>query len=499
MASAQPPMLAKGMWKELWESRAWRLFPLILLYVGTERLHLTHIPTALTFLVPHLPTLLTNDFASRRAGRQLHCEDYVVAEAPTACRDAHSEVVAWSSGASFLSNTVISLFMIPMVGHWSDLYGRRPFMAAPQLASLGSLGVVLLHLRIGLPLYWYYVVQVCMSGFSALAVNLAFLADTLSPVNRPPAFGLVLAVFSAAVILGPTLGSHLGADLAVKAAMVVVLLCSISTLTLLPESLPKEARGRPPTSPHARQPLPAWRAVTILTRSRLFITLTLCMMLMGMTAEGIQDLLVQYLQLKLGFGVQDQAHLFVVLGVGGLLVQGLLLRPLLSLAGDKSVLMLGLTASLVQQLALAVAGTKTQALAAVGLGAIGSVTFPVISSLKANNARRDEQGAVQGALMGARAVASGFGPIVFSLLFAAFTRSDSPLPYFPGAPFLLAAALTLGAAGAALSMPIPWMVTAAKAEEGVAMPDPPGEVIWDREGPEDLEHAMLPVEARPLL
>lgn len=105
----------------------------------------------------------------------------------------------------------------------------------------------------------------------------------------------------------------------------------------------------------------------------------------------------------------------------------------------------------------------------------------------------------QGALMGARAVASGFGPIVFSLLFAAFTRSDSPLPYFPGAPFLLAAALTLGAVGAALSMPIPWMVTAAKAGEGVAMPDPPEEGIWDREGPEDLEHAMLPVEARPLL
>lgn len=63
----------------------------------------------------------------------------------------------------------------------------------------------------------------------------------------------------------------------------------------------------------------------------------------------------------------------MVLGVGGLLVQGLLLRPLLSLAGDKSVLMLGLTASLVQQLALAVAGTKTQALAAVGLGAIGEL------------------------------------------------------------------------------------------------------------------------------
>lgn len=39
---------------------------------------------------------------------------------------------------------------------------------------------------------------------------------------------------------------------------------------------------------------------------------------------------------------------------------------------------------------------------------------------------------LQGALYGARALASGCGPLVFAWLFKAFTSSQSELPYFPG-------------------------------------------------------------------
>lgn len=47
------------------------------------------------------------------------------------------------------------------------------------------------------------------------------------------------------------------------------------------------------------------RAARILLRSPLFKRLTLCMMLTGVVSEGLQDLLVQYLKLKIGFGVAD--------------------------------------------------------------------------------------------------------------------------------------------------------------------------------------------------
>ena len=49
------------------------------------------------------------------------------------------------------------------------------------------------------------------------------------------------------------------------------------------------------------------RALRILLRSPLFKRLTLCMMLSGVVLEGLQDLLVQFLQLRFhgDFGVRD--------------------------------------------------------------------------------------------------------------------------------------------------------------------------------------------------
>ena len=64
-------------------------------------------------------------------------------------------------------------------------------------------------------------------------------------------------------------------------------------------------------------------------------------------------------------------------------------------------------------------------------------------SIKSRNAAESEQGAVQGALFGAQAIATGIGPVFFATLFSEFTRSDRPrfVPLLPGAPFMLGSAL----------------------------------------------------------
>jgi hypothetical protein len=74
-----------------------------------------------------------------------------------------------------------------------------------------------------------------------------------------------------------------------------------------------------------------WRALAILRRSPLFRRLTLVLMLSAVVSESSQDLLVQYLQLKLGFGAADISHLYVIFGGGVLLVQGALFQPILGL------------------------------------------------------------------------------------------------------------------------------------------------------------------------
>ena len=51
----------------------------------------------------------------------------------------------------------------------------------------------------------------------------------------------------------------------------------------------------------------------------------------------------------------------------------------------------GLCASFTNEVALALAPSKAWAFAAIGVGSIGSVAFPAISSIKANNVRDSEQ------------------------------------------------------------------------------------------------------------
>jgi len=46
-------------------------------------------------------------------------------------------------------------------------------------------------------------------------------------------------------------------------------------------------------------------AIKILQRNSLFIRLTLILMLGAVVGEGLQDILIQYLQLKMGFRAND--------------------------------------------------------------------------------------------------------------------------------------------------------------------------------------------------
>lgn len=196
-----------------------------------------------------------------------------------------------------------------------------------------------------------------------------------------------------------------------------------------------------------------WRSLAILKRNPLFVRLTVILMLSAVVSEGLQDLLIQYLQLKLGFQPRDNGQLFVVLGAGSLIVQSLLLRPLLALLGEARLLLLGVVLSSIQQMILAIARNKTDALLAVGIGSFVTVTFPTISSIKANSAADHEQGTVQGALAGARSLASGMGPLAFAALFAAFTKTESSLTYFPGAPFVLGAVLMVATSFVTAQLP----------------------------------------------
>jgi MFS family permease len=117
---------------------------------------------------------------------------------------------------------------------------------------------------------------------------------------------------------------------------------------------------------------------------------------------------------------------------------------------QKTILVIAMCASTVEMSLLAAAPylSATAAYAAVSVGALGSMAFPVISALKSVNSNESEQGKVQGALFGARALAQGLGPLLFSWLFKYYTRAPRN---FPSAPLVgLTLLMALGTAVAAL-------------------------------------------------
>jgi len=191
----------------------------------------------------------------------------------------------------------------------------------------------------------------------------------------------------------------------------------------------------------------------VVTRSRLFATLTVVMMLVGVVQEGMQDLIMQYLQIKVGFGKADNAAVLMIVGVGGLVSQILLLRPLMHRLGEKWVLVLALGCQGAQQLLLAMSSNKFDVWTALVVGVFGFMSFPTLSSIESKCAAEHEQGTVQGALFGSKSLAQGLGPLLFAKLFEVFTRSKSVLPYVPGAPFLLGALLMCSCAVLAATLP----------------------------------------------
>jgi hypothetical protein len=59
------------------------------------------------------------------------------------------------------------------------------------------------------------------------------------------------------------------------------------------------------------------------------------------------------------------------------------------------------------------------------LGSLAGVSFPAISSIKSTHSRPDQQGLVQGALAGIRALATGLGPLAFAQLFSSCTKTSA--------------------------------------------------------------------------
>ena len=132
--------------------------------------------------------------------------------------------------------------------------------------------------------------------------------------------------------------------------------------------------------------------------------------------------------------------MFAISGILGIIVCGVLLKPLNELFGERLLLVYAYIIGAVHDVLYGCATTSVLIFVGATLFGLTNVSYPAVASIKANNVDEREQGIVQGALVAVSSLAAGVGPMSFRAIYYATENTEYPGSMFLFGAFLFATA-----------------------------------------------------------
>lgn len=349
-----------------------------------------------------------------------------------------AESAVWGGLLSAIFAVMQFLFG-PLIGGLSDRFGRRPVILISLVAVAAD--YVLMALAHTLPLL---VLGRVIGGIasSTHATANAYMADISRPADKARNFGLIGAAFGLGFVLGPLAGGLLGTIGPRAPFWAAAALAGGNALLgafVLRETVTEAIRR--PFAPGRANPFGAFRAVGRLPGMARFLWVYLLYMLALYSYPAVWAF---YGTAQFGWDAWTVGLSFAVYGIGMALVQGVLVAPTIRWLGEGRAVLAGMGVDAVSFLFYAVITTGWVALLLTPLTALGGVASPALVAVMSRRVADDRQGELQGVLASLNAVTMVASPLVMSQVFGAFTAGGA-LPYWPGMPFVLAAALMLAA------------------------------------------------------
>jgi DHA1 family tetracycline resistance protein-like MFS transporter len=350
----------------------------------------------------------------------------------------------------------------PILGAWSDRFGRRPVI----LISCFGLGVDYILMALSPSIRWLFVGRV-ISGIttSNVATAFAYVTDTTPPEKRAKAFGLISAAFGLGFVIGPVLGGLLGTynlRFPFWAAAALSLINALYGFFVLPESLPKERRAK--SAWHMANPLGSLK----LFRSHPELSgLAVVVTLYYLAHQSLMSVWAIYSEYRYSWNNRDVGLSLGVVGISAAIVSGGLVGPYVKRFGERFSLVSGLVYGTIGFICFGLAARGWIVLATIPFVALWGIAAPAIQSLMAKHVDPSSQGKLQGGINSLRALTGMIGPVLFTQVFAA-AISPTAKYHLPGAPYLLAAVLLAASMVLALyvtrSRPLPAPVPASGAQ-----------------------------------
>lgn len=362
----------------------------------------------------------------------------------------------------FVWNAMQFLFS-PILGAWSDRFGRRPVI----LLSCFGLGVDYIVMALAPTLSWLFVGRI-ISGITASNVSTAFayVTDVTPPEKRAKPFGYISAAFGLGFVIGPAVGGYLGNHNLRSpfwVAAVLSLLNSLYGFFVLPESLPRERRST--SAWHMANPL---GSLTLLRSHAQLAGLSIVVTLYYLAHNSLPSVWALYTEKRYGWSRGDVGLSLAVVGVCASLISGVLVGPFVKRFGERRSVLFGLLCGSLGFAGFAMASRGWVLYAVIPFIALWGIAAPAIQSLMSRRVDPSSQGKLQGAINSLRAITGMAGPVLFTQVFAQAISPRASI-HLPGAPYYLAMLLLFSSLLLATYVTRPIVATAQPAPEPAAL------------------------------
>ncbi|KAL3356648.1 hypothetical protein AABB24_017352 [Solanum stoloniferum] len=342
-----------------------------------------------------------------------------------------------------------SMMMLPLLGHLSDIYGRKALLTVPIAASIIP-SVILAIGRSTNYFYVYYAVKtftgmVSDSGIECLSI--AYAAANISEEKRVSAIGFVAGIGSAASLLGTMAARFLSTAQIFLIAAISSMVATIYMRIFVKEtsgSIDSEPLNQPilidngeecsqskSVSQSFKEVLPLKDIFCLLKSSVTLSLATVVAFLNGLGEGGQQTPYLYFLKARLQYN-KDNFAVLMLIGYTGAAIGQLFLMPRLApITGEEAILSLSCIAGFISMLIVSIAWAVWVPYVANLLPIIAFLTRPALQSIVSKQVGPNEQGIAQGCIAGISSFGNILSPLIYTPLTDLFLSEKAPFNY-PG-------------------------------------------------------------------
>lgn len=320
-----------------------------------------------------------------------------------------SENLANHYGILLALYAIMQVFCAPILGKWSDKFGRRPILLLSLIGA--ALDYTLLAVSSSL---WMLYIGRLISGITGAtgAVAASVIADTTTPTDRTKWFGRLGAAFGVGLIAGPVIGGFAGQYSPHLPFVIAAILnaCTFIVVFIIFNDKKKDVKSDNSASIE-HTPNHFYHAVKpILLLLLVFFTAQLIGQIPATTWVLFTESRFQWDSMAVGLSLAG-------LGVMHALFQAFMAGAITKRFSEKTTIIVGFIADGTAFILLSLITQGWMIIPTLILLAGGGIALPALQGLMSTQVNQQNQGKLQGILVSLTNISGVIGPLIFSFIF----------------------------------------------------------------------------------